>query len=186
MNNIKTDEFKKGVMNYVDLVFAIFHFIIIVFPLIVIQNNIILEIIGIVSSGCLLILLISAFISDNPFYISYGIALLLSNFFFLIPSVILIPLIGFFLIPEFFYIYIVSFKSRAFSARKFYGDYQYRKRLGTVGLLPLPNPNLKMREGKQSEIAENRYNAKKHAIISFILLVSLVVVFFTWYDVSLI
>ena len=186
MKSIQKEEFKKGVMNYVDLVFAIFHFIIIVFPLIVIQNILILEIIGILCSSFLLILLVYNFTSENPFYISYGIALLLSNFFFLIPSVILVPLIGFFLIPEFFYIYIVTFKSRAFSATKFYGDYKYRKRLGTVGLLPIPDPNLKMRERKQSEIAEKRYSAKKHAIISFVLLISLVVVFVTWLDVSLI
>jgi len=186
MNSLIKDEFKKGVMNYVDLVFAIFHFIIIVFPLIVIQNILVLEIIGILCSSVLLILLVYNFTSENPFYISYGIALLLSNFFFLIPSVILVPPIGFFLIPEVIYIYIITFKSRVFSDRKFYGDYIYRKKLGTLGLLPLPDPNLKMREGKQSEIAEKRYNAKKHAIISFILLICLVVVFVTWLDVSLI
>ena len=186
MNSLIKDEFKKGVMNYVDVVFAIFHFIIIVFPLIVIQNIFVLEIVGIVCSSVLLILLIYNFISENPFYISYGIVLLIGNFFFLIPSVILVPLIGFFLIPEFFYIYIVTFKSRVFSATKMYGEYIYRKRLGTLGLLPIPDPNLKMREGKQSEIAEKRYNAKKHVVISFILLISLVVVFVTWLDVSLI
>lgn len=186
MNSIPNDEFKKGVMNYVDLVFAIFHFIIIVFPLILIQNILVLEIIGILSSSFLLILLVYNFTSENPFYISYGIALLLSNFFFLIPSVLLVPLIGFFLIPECIYIYIVTFKSRAFSATKFYRDYQYRKKLGTLGLLPTPNPNLKLREKKQSEEAEKQYSAKKHVIISFILLICLVVVFIAWLDVSLI
>jgi len=186
MNSIPKDEFKKGVMNYVDLVFAIFHFIIIVFPLIVIQHILVLEIIGILCSSFLLILLIYNFTSENPFYISYGIALLLSNFFFLIPSVILVPLIGFFLIPECLYIYIVTFKSRVFSASKFYADYRFRRSVGSIGLPPNPDPNLKLREGKQSEKAEKRYNAKKHTIISFILLVSLVVVFVTWLDVSLI
>ena len=173
-------------MNYLDLVFAIFHFIIIVFPLVVIQNILVLEIIGILCSSFLLILLVYNFTSENPFSISYGIALLLSNFFFLIPSVILAPLIGFFLIPECLYIYSVTFKSRAFSASKFYGDYQYRKRVGSVGLPPNPDPNLKLREGKKSEKAEKPYNAKKHAAISFILLISLVVVFVSWLDVSLI
>jgi hypothetical protein len=186
MNSTTKVEFKKGVMNYVDLVFAIFHFIIIVFPLVVIQNILILEIIGILCSSFLLFQMIYNFTSDNPFYISYGIALLISNFFFLIPSVILIPLIGFFLIPEIMYIYIVTFKSRVFSATKFYQDFTYRKKLGTLGLLPTPNPNLELREKKQSEKAEQRYNAKKHAIISFILLICLVVVFVTWLDVSLI
>jgi len=132
MNSNKKVEFEKGVMNYVDMLFAIFHFIIIVFPLIVIQNIIILEILGILCSSFLLLLMIYNFTSDNPFYISYGIALLLSNFFFLIPSVILIPLIGFFLIPEIMYIYIVSFKSRVFSTTKFYQDFTYRKKLGKL------------------------------------------------------
>jgi hypothetical protein len=186
MNNFPKDEFKKGIINYVDLVFSVAHFFIIVFPLIIIQQNLLLEVTGITFCSFLLFFVVYYFTLGNPFYISYGIALLLCNFFFLIPSVLLHPLIGVFLIPEMIYIYIISFKNRTFSAGKAYGDARYRAKVGSVGLPPNPDPNLKLREGKQSEKTEKRYNAKKHSIISFILMVLLLIVFFSWFDISLI
>ncbi|MFX1419392.1 MAG: hypothetical protein ACFE9N_10770 [Promethearchaeota archaeon] len=185
MNSIQERKFKKGIMNYIDIVFAFCHSIIIIFPLIIIRNNLVLEIIEIAITSILLFSIIFRSITKNPFYISYGIALLISNFLFLIPSVILVPLISIFLIPEICYIIILTWNSRIFSSSKFYGDAQYRARAGSYGLPPNPDPNLKLREGLQSKQVEKQYNAKRHALLSFILLIVLVVVFILWYNPSL-
>ena len=185
MSGTQDREFKKGIINYVDLVFAICHFIIIIFPLIFIRSNLVLEIIGIVISGILLFSTLLRFIKKNPFYIAYGIALLLANLFFLIPSVIFVPLIGIFVVPEICYIIVLSWKTRIFSASKYLGDFKYRKAAGSIGLPPNPDPNLRLRERIQSEQVEDQYNAKQHSILSFILLIVLVVVFILWYDPSL-
>jgi len=185
MRSIQDTEFKKGIINYIDVVFAFCHFIIIIFPLIIVKSNLVLEIIVIVISGILLFSVVLRFITKNPFYISYGVALLLGNLFFLIPSVILVPLIGIFVIPEICYILVLTWKTRTFSASKYYGDFRYRRAVGSVGLPPNPDPNLRLRENLQSEQVEDQYNAKQHGILSFILLIVLVVVFILWYDPSL-
>ncbi len=185
MISIQNTEFKKGIINYIDVVFAFCHFIIIIFPLIIVKSNLVLEIIVIVISGILLFSVVLRFITKNPFYISYGIALLLGNLFFLIPSVLLVPLIGIFVIPEICYILFLTWKTRIFSSSKFYGDYKYRRSAGAIGLPPNPDPNLNLREKIQSEQVEEQYNAKQHGILSFILLIFLVVIFILWYDPSL-
>ncbi|MFW9865073.1 MAG: hypothetical protein ACFFEN_03170 [Candidatus Thorarchaeota archaeon] len=186
MNKAQNEEFTKGFMNYLDVLFAFCHSTIIIFPLIFVRANLALEILGITISVSILILLVIFFIKSNPFYITYGVALLFGNFFFLIPSVILIPLISIFLIPEICYIVLLTWKGRLFSASRFYGDSQYRAKAGSYGLPPDPNPNLGLREGLQAEKVERRYKAKWHVILSFILLIVVVAVFIVWYNLSLI
>ena len=174
MNSIQKREFKKGIMNIVDLVFAFCHFIIIIFPLIIVPNNLALIIIGIAISGVLLFSIIFNSVKKNPFYSSYVFALLIGNFLFLIPSIILVPLTSIFLIPEICYIIFLSWKTRIIATTKFYGASSY-----------IRGVRVALREGQQSEQVEKQYNAKQHNIISFISLIVLVVVFIIWYDPSL-
>ncbi|KKK80898.1 hypothetical protein LCGC14_2818900, partial [marine sediment metagenome] len=108
MTNDKSLGFKKKVINYIDIVFSIVNFLIILFPLIFFRKNIFISIFGFLFSGVLIINMLYTFTKNNPLYIYYSYALLFCGIFFLIPSIMINYILGWLLIPELCYVYNIS------------------------------------------------------------------------------
>ncbi len=184
MTNEKSLNFEKTPLNYVDIVFSILNFLIIIFPLIFFSKNIFISIMGFLFSGVLIIITLSTFIKNNPLYIYYSYILLFCGFLFLIPSIMINYILGGLLLPEFCYFYNIT-KARGLTS----GTSQIAKlkvsgRVGSIGLNSRRirqawdnvNPELEIKRKQHREILEKQYNGKKIIITSFLLGLSLIIV----------
>ena len=177
IDKTKEEGFEKGTLNYIDAVFALFHFIITISPLILIQSNIVLSIIGITCACLLLVLGVRAFYSGELSYTFYGTALMVCNWLYLIPLVIFIPFIAVFLIFEIPYLISLWLKTSPLSAATGL-FYRNRRRIQ-----PQWTPHIKnLRKEMQTEQAEKQLNIRNHLFISALLLITLLVIFMIWYD----
>jgi len=185
MTNEKSLDFKKTSTNYIDIVFAIVNFLIIIFPLIFFMKNIFISIMGFLFSGVLIIITLYTFIKKNPLYIYYSYVLLFCGLFFLIPSIMINYILGGLLLPEFCYIYNISKARGQTSATSQMTKLRVLGRAGGYGLnirrlrqtWDNGNPELEMKRKQQREILEKQYNGKRIMITSFLLGISLIFVF---------
>jgi len=185
MTNEKSLDFKKTSTNYIDIVFAIVNFLIIIFPLIFFRKNIFISIMGFLFSGVLIIITLYTFIKKNPLYIYYSYVLLFCGLFFLIPSIMINYILGGLLLPEFCYIYNISKARGQTSATSQMTKLRVLGRAGGYGLnirrlrqtWDNGNPELEMKRKQQREILEKQYNGKRIMITSFLLGISLIFVF---------
>ena len=114
MKEDKSINFKKKFLDYIDISFAFLHFILIIFPLIMIYEYMIVTIIGCIIATVFLVAIIYTFIRDNPFFIYYCYGLFFLGFFFLMASLLIIPLLVFIIIPQLIYIYNLMKNARQF------------------------------------------------------------------------
>jgi len=185
MTNEKSLDFKKTYINYIDIVFAVTNFLIIIFPLIFFRKNIFIPIMGFLFSGVLIIITLYTFIKNNPLYIYYSFMLLFCGILFLIPSIMINYILGGLLLPEFCYIYNISKARGQTSATSQMAKLKVSGRMGSYGLNSRRtrqawdnvNPELEIKRKQQREILEKQYNGKKIMITSFLLGISLISVF---------
>lgn len=185
MTNEKSLDFKKTSINYIDIVFAIVNFLIIIFPLIFFRKNIFISIMGFQFSGVLIIITLYTFIKNNPLYIYYSYILLFCGLFFLIPSIRINYVLGGLIVPEFCYIYNLSRARGQTSATSQMTKLRILGRAGGYGLnirgmrqtWDNGNPELEMKRNQQREILEKQYNGKRIMLTSFLLGISLIIVF---------
>ncbi|HDZ17065.1 MAG TPA: hypothetical protein ENH75_02170 [archaeon] len=185
MTNDKSLGFKKKVINYIDIVFSIVNFLIILFPLIFFRKNIFISIFGFLFSGVLIINMLYTFTKNNPLYIYYSYALLFCGIFFLIPSIMINYILGWLLIPELCYVYNISKARGQTSATSQMAKLRVLGRAGGYGLnirrmrqtWDNVNPELELKRTQQREIFEKQYNGKKNLITSSLLGLSLIIVF---------
>ena len=179
---------KKEPLNYIDAIFAVLHFFVIFFPLILIQSNIILSIIGISCASLLLILGARSFKLGESSYANYGTALMVANWMYLIPLVIVIHFTGFFLILEIPYLIIIAVKRFPHSASSSYFYLRTKRQgkfMGHIGNVPqstLMKTSDKLREEMQAEQVERQSNTNKHFYISILLVIIIIIVFLIWFD----
>ncbi|MFX1325525.1 MAG: hypothetical protein ACFE8N_11240 [Promethearchaeota archaeon] len=181
-------EFQKTTINYLDILVAVFHYILIVLSISILPTLLSLSIIVIVIASMAICSMLYVFLKNNPFYIYYSFGLLICGIVFLIlyiPS--LIPLqfglnffiLIFFLMSEGAYVYSLTKGNRSFSVLRQLGDIKTKIRLGRYGLLNQSyDPNfsqLKIEHEKQQEIVEKKYNSRNHLILSTILNIALFV-----------
>ena len=192
MTENSIESFERKLINYIDIGFACFNFIIIIFPLLAVLENIILTIVGCVFASVLFINTLYTFNRNNPFYLYYCYGLILGSLFFLISLLVLNPLMGLIFIPIIIYLIIllktprefskeVHFRSkRATHARYHPADLRGTSRGGhTVSIssaMDLVDPEEKERQERRSKILKERYNFKKIIVYTVILTVSLFVV----------
>ena len=185
MTNEKPLDFKKTYINYIDIVLAIFNFLIILFPLIFFMKNFFISIMGFLFSGVLIIITLSTFIKNNPLYIYYSYMLLPCGLLFLIPSIMINNILGVLLLPEFCYFYNMSKARGQTSGTSQMAKLRVSGRAGSYGLnsrrirqeWDKVNPELEIKRKQQREIVEKQYNGKKIVITSFLLGISLIFVF---------
>jgi len=185
MTNEKSLDFKKTYINYIDIVFAIVNFLIILFPLIFFRKNIFISIFGFLFSGVLIIITLYIFTKNNPLYIYYSYVLLFCGILFLIPSIMINYILGGLLLPEFCYMNNISKARGQTSATSQIAKLKLSGRMGGYGLNASKirqawdngNPELEIKRNQQREILEKQYNGKKIMITSFLLGISLTFVF---------
>ena len=179
-------EFKKGLMNYIDICLAIINSLIIVFPLIFFYKNIIISILGIVLSCSTLTITLYTFIRNNPLYMYHCYVLLIGGVLFLIPSTMINPILGIFFIPEVCFIYNISKGKSQTSALSSYAKAKYLMRFGAqYGLNAKKlsqqwdniDPELELKKKQQRELLEKQYHSKKNLISSLVLSLSLITIF---------
>ena len=185
MTNEKSLDFKKTNINYIDIVFAIVNFLIILFPLIFFMKNIFISIMGFLFSGVLIIFTLSTFIKNNPLYIYYNYVLLYCGIFFLFPLIMINYILGGLLILEFCYAYNILKARGQTSGTSQIAKLKVSGRAGSYGLNSRRirqawdnvNPELEIKRKQLQEILEKQYNEKKIMITSFLLGISLTFVF---------
>ncbi|MFX1499322.1 MAG: hypothetical protein ACFFBH_17530 [Promethearchaeota archaeon] len=186
MTEEKSQDFKKHLVNYFDIILAFINSLVIIFPLIIIYENLAISIIGIFLSCGTIALAIFTFIRNNPLYIYYCYSLLLCALLFSIPSIMLNPYFAIILIPDICFIYNLSKGKSQTSALSSYAKAQFLMRMGTqYGMSTKKlsqqwdniNPELELKKQQQREILEKQYYSKKIIISTFILSVSLVAIF---------
>ena len=185
MTNEKSLDFKKTSINYVDIVFSIVNFLIILLPLISFRKNIFISIFGFLFSGVLIIIMLYTFTKNNPLYIYYSYTLLFCGIFFLIPSITINYVLGVLLLPELCYVYNISKTRGQTSATSQMAKLRVLGRAGGYGLnirrmrqtWDNVNPELELKRTQQREIFEKQYNGKKNLITSSLLGLSLIIIF---------
>ena len=167
--------FKKGFVNYIDISIAFMNFLIIIFPLTFLSINIITSTIGIFLSGFLIIIMIFKFVKNDPLYIYYCVALIISGLFFLFSLLTIYPVLGALLLPEILYIYTFYSKTATTSQSSIPYDNSINAYMN-----PTPNPvnTCKIyKRAKMTESIKKQYNSKINLKYSFILSLSLIIIF---------
>jgi len=161
--------FEKSLQNYFDIILSVLNFLIILFPLISINEVLVISIIGILVSSTLIILTLYTFMKNNPLYTYYSFSLLFSGFLFLIPSIVINPLMIFLILPETFLIYIISKMKGEVSVKRQSAGVKVLGKRGFAGLvddrmaqnLASMNRELEIKKEKQRELFLQKFNGKK-------------------------
>ncbi|MHA2337673.1 MAG: hypothetical protein ACXACX_10230 [Candidatus Hodarchaeales archaeon] len=178
--------FQRKNIHYLDIVFACLHFLIIIFLLIIVSENIVLTILGCSFTVMYLAAIIYTFIKNNPFYIFYCYGFFLCALFYLISSFLFAPLFGLILFPELFYFYILMKFKRPFETVEGYVKlkrhpgftrrYRGREPFGISDAKDIINPENKLKIEKQKEIFNKEFKVKRIRLISIFLVISLFII----------
>ncbi len=178
-----TPPFKRGTSNYLDIMMAFVNFLIIIFPLSIIRNNIIITILGIVISSVVIISAIYIFSIKNPFYSMYCYVLLFCGFLFIYPLIAINLIYGGLFFLEGFYLWINSKLRREPSHISRLAQYRTDGIAGSMGLnirrRGMTNVELELEKKRiqERERLAIKYNRKQILIRCLILGLSLFVIF---------
>ena len=178
-----TPPFKRGTSNYLDIIMAFVNFLIIIFPLSIIRNNIIITILGIVISSVVIISAIYTFSIKNPFYSMYCYVLLFCGFLFIFAYIAINPIFGGLFLLEGFYLYLVTKLRGDPSAVRRASRNVMAGRLGSMGInvrrRGMTNVELELEKKRiqERERLAIKYNRKQIFIRCLILSLSLFVIF---------
>jgi len=178
-----TPPFKRGTSNYLDIIMALVNFLIIIFPLSIIGNNIIITILGIVISSVVIISAIYMFSIKNPFYSMYCYVLLFCGFLFILSLIAINPIFGGLILLESIYLWIDSRLKGTSSGTSRIARVSMEGALSSIGLnvrrRGMDRNELefeKMRIQERERLAI-KYNRKQILIRCLILSLSLFVIF---------